>query len=62
MVEVAASKGQGLLELEEALLLQAGELGLSASPSRAMEAVVVESRVDKGMGPVATVRALLFLC
>lgn len=35
--------------------LQADELSLKSSPSREAEAVVVEARMDKGKGPVATV-------
>ena len=55
VVEVAAVTGQGLLELEEALLLQADLMELRASRSRRAEAVVIEAKVDKGQGPVATV-------
>lgn len=47
--------GQGLEELEEALLLQAELMELGASRSRRAEAVVIEAKVDKGHGPVATV-------
>lgn len=54
VVETAATKGTGLLELEEALMLQAEGLELKASPSCAAEAVVVEAKLDKGQGPVAT--------
>ncbi|KAL4428155.1 hypothetical protein ABPG75_002244 [Micractinium tetrahymenae] len=55
VVEVAAVTGQGLEELEEALLLQAEMMELQASRSRRGEAVVVEAKMDKGQGPVATV-------
>ncbi len=55
MVETAAPAGIGLAELEEALLLQAELMDLKASRSGATEAVVVEARMDKGQGPVATV-------
>ncbi|KAK9830345.1 hypothetical protein WJX72_011161 [[Myrmecia] bisecta] len=55
VVETAAPKGQGLLELEEALLLQADLLDLKASKTRDAEGVVVEARVSKGQGPLATV-------
>jgi hypothetical protein len=55
VVEVAAVTGQGLLELEEALLLQADLMELRASRTRRAEAVVIEAKVDKGQGPVATV-------
>jgi hypothetical protein len=47
--------GSGLEELEEALLLQAELMELRASRSRRAEATVIEARVDKGQGPVATV-------
>lgn len=52
---MAATTGQGLAELEDALLLQAELLELAASHSRRAEAVVIEARVDRGQGPVATV-------
>eukprot|EP00887_Chlorella_sp_A99_P006846 scaffold2.g6846.t1 len=55
VVEVAAPKGIGLDALEEALLLQAELLELRASRSRRAAGVVVEARLDKGQGPVATV-------
>ncbi len=47
--------GQGLDELEESLLLQAELMELGASRSRRAEAVVIEAKVDRGHGPVATV-------
>lgn len=56
-VRVAAPSGVGLLELEEALLLQAEMMELSASRSRNAEAVVVEARLAVGQGPVATIIA-----
>ncbi|KAK2078152.1 hypothetical protein QBZ16_004020 [Prototheca wickerhamii] len=55
VVEVAAPKGQGLDALEEALLLQAELLDLQASPSAPARGTVIEARLDKGRGPVATV-------
>ena len=55
-VEGAAKAGIGLRELEEALLLQAELMELRASPAgRPAEATVVEARMDKGQGPVATI-------
>lgn len=54
MVETAAVKGQGLRELEEALLLQAEVMELKASRGRPAEGVVLEARLDKGQGPRAT--------
>ena len=54
-VEVSATKRQGLDKLEEAVLLQAEILDLRANPNRTAEGSVVESRLDRGRGPVATV-------
>ncbi|MGI4745524.1 MAG: translation initiation factor IF-2 [Janthinobacterium lividum] len=54
-VEVSATKRTGLDKLEEAILLQAEILDLRANPERAAEGTVVESRLDRGRGPVATV-------
>jgi translation initiation factor IF-2 len=54
-VEVSALKGIGLDKLEEAILLQAEVLELRANPARAAEGAVIESRLDRGRGPVATV-------
>jgi translation initiation factor IF-2 len=54
-VEVSAKTGQGLDELIDKILLQAELLELSANPDRAAEATVVEAKLDKGKGPLATV-------
>ena len=54
-LEVSAKKGTGLDKLEEAILLQAELNDLRANPNRAAEGVVVEAKLDKGRGPVATV-------
>ena len=54
-VEVSATKRTGLDKLEEAILLQAELLDLKANPHRSAEGSVVESRLDRGRGPVATV-------
>ncbi len=54
-VEVSALKKTGLDKLEEAILLQAEVLELRANPNRSAEGAVVESRLDRGRGPVATV-------
>src|ERR1700704_395720 len=54
-VEVSATKGIGLDKLEEAILLQAELLDLKANPHRPAEGAVVEAKLDKGRGPVATV-------
>ncbi|HVY14593.1 MAG TPA: translation initiation factor IF-2 [Rhodopila sp.] len=54
-VEVSALKKQGLDKLEEAILLQAEILDLKANPRRSAEGTVIESRLDRGRGPVGTV-------
>ncbi len=54
-VEVSAVKGTNLDKLIETILLQAEVLELKASPNRAAEGAVIEAKLDKGRGPVATV-------
>ncbi|MEO0440302.1 MAG: translation initiation factor IF-2 [Pseudomonadota bacterium] len=54
-VEVSALKKTNLEELMEKIHLQAELLELKARPDRAAEAIVVEAKLDKGRGPVATV-------
>jgi translation initiation factor IF-2 len=54
-VEVSATKRMNLDKLEEAILLQAEILDLKANPNRLAEGSVIESRLDRGRGPVATV-------
>lgn len=54
-IKVSALKRTGLDELTEAITLQAELLDLKANPDRAADGVVVESQLDKGRGPVATV-------
>lgn len=54
-VEVSAKKRINLDKLIETILLQAEVLDLKASPKRTAEGVVVEARMDKGRGSVATV-------
>lgn len=54
-VEVSALKRTGLEELAEKILLQAELLDLQANPDRMAEATVVEAKLDKGRGPLATV-------
>ncbi len=53
-VEVSATKRTGLDKLEEAIMLQSEILELRANPDRAAEGAVIESRLDRGRGPVAT--------
>ncbi|MBE9607501.1 translation initiation factor IF-2 [Acetobacteraceae bacterium H6797] len=54
-IHVSALKGTNLDKLQEAILLQAEILDLKANPNRAAEGTVIESKLDKGRGPVATV-------
>ena len=54
-VPVSALTGEGLDKLTEAISLQAEILELQANPDRDADGVVVESQLDKGRGPVATV-------
>ncbi|UCH47913.1 MAG: translation initiation factor IF-2 [Betaproteobacteria bacterium] len=54
-VEVSAKTGQGIDQLLEAVLLQAEVLDLKAPKDAPARGVVIESRLDKGRGPVATV-------
>jgi len=54
-VNVSAKNREGLDELTEAIALQAELLDLKANPERDADGVVIESQVDKGRGPVATV-------
>jgi len=54
-VEVSALKGTNLDGLLETILLQTELLELKSNPNRSGEGVVVEARLDKGRGPVATV-------
>jgi translation initiation factor IF-2 len=53
-VEVSAVKRTNLDKLLEAILLQAEILDLKADPERTSEGVVIEAKLDKGRGPVAT--------
>jgi translation initiation factor IF-2 len=53
--EVSALKGTGLDSLLEGLQLQAEVLDLKANPDRSAEGTVIEAKLDRGRGPVATV-------
>ena len=55
MIPVSAHTGEGVETLLEALALQAEILELKARPTGSAAGVVVEARLDKGRGPVATV-------
>ncbi|MBS0298847.1 MAG: translation initiation factor IF-2 [Proteobacteria bacterium] len=54
-VEVSAKTGQGIDALLESILLQAEVLELKAPAKTPAKGVVIESRLDKGRGPVATI-------
>jgi translation initiation factor IF-2 len=55
VAEVSAKTGVGISDLLEKVLLQAELLGLEASTNGAASGVVIEARLDKGQGPLATV-------
>jgi translation initiation factor IF-2 len=54
-VEISAKRKINIDKLLDAILLQAEILELKANPNRKAECVVIESRLDPGRGPVATV-------
>jgi len=54
-VEVSAKQKTGIKELLDAILLQAEVLELKANPDKTARGVIIESRLDKGRGPIATV-------
>lgn len=54
-VPVSAMKGTGINELLEMILLQADVLELKANPKADASGVIIESQVDVGRGPLATV-------
>ncbi len=55
MVEISAKKRTGIEELLEMVLLQAELLELKANPDKMARGRVIEAKLDKGRGPVATV-------
>lgn len=55
MVEVSAKKRMNLEELLEMVLLQADLMDLKANPDKSAKGTIVEGKLDKGRGPVATV-------
>jgi translation initiation factor IF-2 len=55
IAEVSAKTGAGIDDLLELITLQAGIMDLKADPSGDVNGVVVEAKVEKGKGPVATV-------
>ncbi|MFQ5916955.1 MAG: translation initiation factor IF-2, partial [Candidatus Binatia bacterium] len=54
-VPVSAQTKQGIPQLLEMLLLQADILELKANPAKLARGAVIEARLDRGRGPVATV-------
>ncbi len=54
-VPVSAKTGQGIDSLLETILLTADILELKANPNRMARGLVIEAKLDKGRGPVATV-------
>jgi translation initiation factor IF-2 len=54
-VEVSATKKMNLDKLLETIALQAEILDLKANPKRPAEGTVIEAKLDRGRGPVATV-------
>jgi translation initiation factor IF-2 len=54
-VPVSAVTGQGIDDLLESVLLVAEVKELKANPNRRAKGLIIESRLDKGRGPVATV-------
>ena len=54
-VEVSATKKTNLDQLIDTIILQSEVLDLKANPNRSADGTVIESSLDKGKGPVATV-------
>lgn len=54
-IEISAKTGKNIDKLEEAILLQAELLGLQANPNRTATGVVIEAKLERGRGAVATV-------
>src|SRR5438067_10792975 len=55
MVPVSAKTKEGIAQVLDMILLQADVLELKASPGRLAKGTIVEARLDRGRGPVATV-------
>ena len=53
-IQVSATQKLGLDDLVEAILLQSEVMDLKANPDRTAEGVVIEAKLDRGRGPVAT--------
>lgn len=54
-VNISALKGDGIKELLEMILLQAEVMELRASPKAKVEGVVLESQIEQGRGPTASI-------
>lgn len=54
-VEVSAKKGIGIENLLEMILLQAEIMEIKANPDKKAKGTIIEAKLDKGRGPVATV-------
>ena len=54
-IKVSAKTGEGIDKLQEAILLQAEILELKANPNRSASGTIVEAKVERGKGSVATV-------
>jgi translation initiation factor IF-2 len=55
IAEVSAKQKAGIKELLESILLQAEVLELKANPDKPSRGIIIEAKLDKGRGPVATV-------
>ena len=54
-MNISALKGDGIKELLEMILLQAEIMELRASPKAKVEGVVLESQIEQGRGPTASI-------
>ncbi len=54
-VDISAKTGQSIDELLELIILQAEMMELKANPNRPAKGVIIEAKLDKGRGPIATV-------
>jgi len=55
MVQISAKTGEGIDKLLEMILLQAEMLDLKADPTIRAQGVVIDARLERGLGPTATV-------
>jgi len=55
IAEVSAKTGMGVDELLELIILQSGIMDLKADPSGDVDGSVIEAKIDRGRGPVATI-------